>query len=96
MDTDDIFEPNHLNSQNIIPENYYDTDSDASSTSHSSNSSNDSQKSASSTQSTQSQRKDVPWVETQRFTDLQLAANYVMTSTSTRDSTKPLCIFLIN
>jgi hypothetical protein len=91
--SNEIFDPNHINAQNIIFESYYDMDSDASSSSYSSNSSNDSEKSASSTQSTLSQRKAIPWVEAQRFSDLQIADSYVVGVTSTRDSTKPLCLF---
>jgi hypothetical protein len=53
MDYNDIYEPNHLNSENIIVESYYDMDSDASnaSSSASSTSSVSSQKSNASTQS---------------------------------------------
>ena len=89
----DIYEPSHLNSQNIIPESYYDMDSDAISASSTSSASSSSQKS---TASTQSQRNTIPWVETQSFKELEVADAYVSELTSTRDSTKPLCIFLIN
>ena len=53
----DIYEPSHLNSQNIIPESYYDMDSDASNASSSASStSSASLSSQKSTASTQSQR----------------------------------------
>ena len=64
MDTNDIFEPNHLNSNNKIVESYYD---------QSSNSSNASQASASSTQSL---RKVIPWIEVKNFTDLSLSDQF--------------------
>ena len=70
MDTNDIFEPNHLNSNNKIVESYYDQDSDCS---QSSNSSNASQASASSTQSL---RKVIPWIEVKNFTDLSLSDQF--------------------
>jgi len=96
MDHNDIFEPNHLNSENIIVESYYDMDSDASnaSSSASSTSSVSSVSSQKSNASTQSQRsKSIPWVETHSFKELNVADAYVSELTSTRDSTKPLCIF---
>jgi hypothetical protein len=43
--------------------------------------------------STQSLKKAIPWKEVQTFTDLSLADQYVEQMTSTRDSSKPVCIF---
>jgi len=80
MDTNDIFEPNHLDSNNRIVESYYDQDSDCSQTSSSSNSS---QSSNASQASTQSLKKAIPWKEVQTFTDLSLADQYVEQMTST-------------
>ena len=37
-------------------------------------------------------RRVVPWVETQTFTDLDLANEYVK-DTTTRDTTKPVCVY---
>jgi hypothetical protein len=90
METNDIFEPNHLDSNNKIVESYYDQDSDCSQTPSSSNSS---QSSNASQASTQSLKKVIPWIEVQTFTDLSLADQYVEQMTSTRDSSKPVCIF---
>ena len=92
MDYNDIFEPNHLNSENIIVESYYDMDSDASnaSSSASSTSSVSSVSSQKSNASTQSQRKSIPWVETHSFKELGVADAYVSELTSTRDSTNIL------
>ncbi len=97
MDYNDIFEPNHLNSENIKVESYYDMDSDASITSSSASSTSSVSVSSVSTQKsnalTQSKRKSIPWVETHSFKDLCVADAYVSELTSTRDSSKPLCIF---
>ena len=95
MDYNDIFEPNHFDSENIKVESFYDMDSDASITS-SSASSTSSVSSVSTQKSnalTQSKRKSIPWVETHSFKDLCVADAYVSELTSTRDSSKPLCIF---
>jgi hypothetical protein len=70
METNDIFEPNHLDSNNKIVESYYDQDSDCSQTPSSSNSSQSSNVSHSSQSSTQSLKKVIPWIEVQTFTDL--------------------------
>ena len=83
----EIFEPRHINTPNIIYENYYEHDSDASNSSASSSSSQQSNSSQLSN-SSQSKRKTIPWVEVQRYTDLNLAENYVDKFTSTRDTTK--------
>ena len=85
QDSYDIFEPNHLNSQNIIQENYYESDcSEASASSTAS--------STSSVTSTKSNNASIPWVLLEKFEDLALADAFVLAS-STRDSTKPVCIY---
>jgi len=39
-------------------------------------------------------RRVVPWIEAQTFTDLELANEYVK-NTATRDTTNPVCVFII-
>ena len=81
QDSYDIFEPNHLNSQNIIQENYYESDCSEASAS-----------STSSATSAKSNNASIPWVLLEKFEDLALADAFVLAS-STRDSTKPVCIY---
>ena len=78
QDSYDIFEPNHLNSQNIIQENYYESDCSEASAS-----------STSSATSAKSNNASIPWVLLEKFEDLALADAFVLAS-STRDSTKPV------
>jgi Tfp pilus assembly protein PilX len=84
--SNDIFEPNHLNSENIIQEDYYGNESDSSVASSSSSSS------TISATSTTNNNAAISWVELQRFDDIALADAYVIAS-ATRDSTKPVCIY---
>ena len=84
--SNDIFEPNHLNTENIIQEDYYGNESDSSLASSSSSSS------TISTTSTTNNNAAISWVELQRFDDIALADAYVI-AIATRDSTKPVCIY---
>ena len=57
LNSNEIYEPNHLDSEKIIVESYYDTDDST----------------ASSSNSVSTKRESFKWVELEKFTDLELA-----------------------
>ena len=90
MNSNDICEPKNINSEARIEEDTVEA-SDENESDSSVSYSQSSQSTASSASSTNSQAS-IKWVLAEKFTDVDEADKYVK-NTSTRDSSKPLCIF---
>ena len=94
MNSNDIFEPNHINSEARIEEDTGEASDDNESDSSVSYSQS-SQSLASSAASSTNSQASIKWVLAEKFTDVDEADKYVK-NTSTRDSSKPLCIVILN
>ena len=92
FNSNEIYEPSHFDSENMIVESYYDNDTNDS-TASSSNSVT-SKNSVLSSNSVSTKRESIKQLEFEKFTDLELVDDFVSRSSANRDSTKPVCIFL--